>query len=335
MLFWAVFLMFLVLLDNKEFGVLHALSKQLINIFFYAVIVYFNLYYLIPNYLTQRTFVRYIGLLLLSVVILTPIKAIVFYFMFAGSPLYREYVTFNQQWIFLLTFLVAAGSTVAKIVSDWLWHQRDRKELETQNMQSELKFLKSQINPHFLFNTLNSLYALTLKKSDRAPEIVIKLSEMMRYMLYECNERQVSLSKEVQYIRNYVDLEMLRQGQKVRIDFHVQGEIQGQMIAPLIFTPFLENSFKHGVNQISEGFVDIKLMVKDKNVILQIENSKPPRQQVINHKRPSGGIGLANVRRRLDLLYPDSYALKISDEAEKYKVSLTLALNEIADQTIL
>jgi LytS/YehU family sensor histidine kinase len=106
------------------------------------------------------------------------------------------------------------------------------------------------------------------------------------------------------------------------------------MIAPLIFTPFLENSFKHGVNQISEGFVDILLDVKDKNVILQIENSKPARQQVMNHKRASGGIGLVNVRRRLDLLYPENYALKITEEADKYKVNLTLALNEVTDQTI-
>ncbi len=333
--FWCLFMVFLVLLDNKEYGLLHTIAKHLINIFFYVIIVYFNLNYLIPNYLTQKTFIRYVWFLLLSVVILTPIKAIVFYFLFSGSAVYREYVTFHQQYIFALTFLVAAGSTVAKIINDWLRHQRDRKELETQNMQSELKFLKSQINPHFLFNTLNSLYALTLKKSDKAPEIVIKLSEMMRYMLYECNERQVPMRKEVQYIRNYVDLEKLRQGQKVRIDFDVRGEISDQMIAPLIFTPFLENSFKHGVNQISEGFVDILLDVQDKNVVLQIENSRPSKQPVLSHKRPSGGIGLVNVRRRLDLLYPESYELKITEEPEKYKVNLTLALNNLGNQTIL
>ena len=334
-------MVFWVILDSKEYGLFLTIIKNLINTFFYIVIVYFNLNYLIPNYLTQKTIIKYIWFLLLSVVILTPIKAIVFYFLFRDSPLYREFVTFNQHIIFALTFLIAAGSTIAKITIDWLLHQRDRKELQTQNMQSELKFLRSQINPHFLFNTLNSLYALTLKKSDKAPEIVIKLSEMMRYMLYECNERQVPLRKEVQYIRNYVDLEMLRQGQKVRIDFDVRGEISDQMIAPLIFTPFLENSFKHGVNQISEGFVDIVLDVRDKNVILQIENSKPPKQPALNHKRsgeaggvPSGGIGLANVRRRLDLLYPESYALKITEEPEKYKVNLTLALNNIGSLTI-
>ena len=106
----------------------------------------------------------------------------------------------------------------------------------------------------------------------------------------------------------------------------MQGDIHDQKIAPLIFTPFLENSFKHGVNQISEGFVDILLEVQDKNVILQIENSKPPRQQAINHKKPSGGIGLANVRRRLELLYPESYDLKIADSPDRYKVFLNVEL---------
>jgi sensor histidine kinase YesM len=329
--FWFAFLCFLVLLDNKEYGVVYAIAKHVINIFFYSLVVYFNLYYLIPGYLKQKTLVTYVLLLILTVVIITPIKALVFYFLFAGSPVYREYVTFHQQYIFALTFFIAAGSTVLKITYDWLFHQRDRKDLETQNMQSELKFLKSQINPHFLFNTLNSIYALTLKKSDKAPEIVIKLSEMMRYMLYECNERLVPLSKEVLYVRNYVDLEMLRQGQKVRIDFRVEGDIHDQRIAPLIFTPFLENSFKHGVNQISEGFVDILLEVQDENVILQIENSKPPKQQIVNHKKPSGGIGLANVKRRLDLLYPESYILNITEQHDRYKVYLNLELNSVIE----
>lgn len=328
---WIAFTAFLVLIDTREYGIGHVVLKHVVNVLFYALIVYFNLYFLIPYYLTQRTFLRYVLFLALSVVIVTPIKAIVFYFLFTDSPAYREYVTFHSQYIFMLMFLVAAGSTVTKIINDWMRHQRDRKELETQNMQSELKFLRSQINPHFLFNTLNSLYALTLKKSDKAPEIVIKLSEIMRYMLYECNERLVPLYKEVQYIRNYVDLEKLRQGQKVRIDFHVQGTIGNQMIAPLIFTPFLENSFKHGVNQIAEGFVEILLEVQENHVILQMENSKPTVQASQLPRRKSGGIGLVNVRRRLDLLYPDSYTLKISDNPDKYKVYLSLVLKNIAE----
>src|SRR5690606_19817355 len=116
-------------------------------------------------------------------------------------------------------------------------HQREKKELEKQTMQSELRFLKSQINPHFLFNTLNNLYALTLKKSEKAPEIVLKLSEMMRYMLYECNEKYVPLSKEVAYMQNYIELEKLRQGKGADMSFEIHGEIRDQKITPLLLVP--------------------------------------------------------------------------------------------------
>ncbi|HQW27455.1 MAG TPA: histidine kinase, partial [Saprospiraceae bacterium] len=204
--------------------------------------------------------------------------------------------------------------------------QRDRKDLETQRMQSEIKFLKSQINPHFLFNTLNSLYALTLKKSDKAPEIVIKLSEMMRYMLYESNERRVPLQKEVNYIQNYLALEALRQSGHADIRFNVEGQITDQTIAPLIFIPFLENSFKHGLNhQISDGYVHVTMKVLDNKLLLRILNSKPAQLPVPSEKT-SGGIGLANVQRRLNLLYPNQYKLDIEDSDKEHIVELSLAL---------
>lgn len=324
---WVLILLALVYLDDKELGFGYSLAEQLIVITFYMFIVYFNLYYLIPNYLSQRTILTYTGLLLLSAMIITPIKTIALYFLYTGEPVHQEYFAFKWHEIFMAIFLVGAGSTLAKILSDWLKHERDRKELETQTMQSELRFLKSQINPHFLFNTLNSLYALTLKKSDAAPEIVIKLSEMMRYMLYECNERRVPLRKEVQYIQNYLDLERLRQGQNARIEFELTGAINEQQIAPLMFTPFLENSFKHGLNnQLSEGYVHIKLEIADQKVHLEIENSKPPVKPVQNLAKPSGGIGLVNVRRRLNLIYPDHYSLSVNEAPDRYRVNLELDL---------
>jgi LytS/YehU family sensor histidine kinase len=318
----------LFIFDEREIGVVYTVSELLITVLFYMVIVYFNLYYLIPNYLSQKTVVTYTGLLLLAAIILTPIKTIALYFLYTGMPMYQEYVVFRWHSIFMLFFVAGAISTLAKILSDWSFHERDKKELQTQTMQSELKFLKSQINPHFLFNTLNSLYALTLKKSDAAPEIVIKLSEMMRYMLYECNERRVPLRKEVQYIQNYLDLERIRQGQNARIEFVMNGNIREQQIAPLIFTPFLENSFKHGLNnQLTEGFVQIRLDVEDHKVHLEIENSKAPVKPAQNHNKPSGGIGLVNVRRRLNLIYPNSYNLVVTEQPDRYKVNLDLDLD--------
>ncbi len=301
-------------------------TNELINVFFFAVIVYFNLLYLIPNYLTQKKFGTYALLLVLSAAIITPLKLIVFFFKFSDMPALQDQLLNNQFWHFLIMFFAGGISTLVRITQDWMRHLREKQDLQTQTIQSELRFLKSQINPHFLFNTLNNLYALTLKKSDEAPEIVIKLSEMMRYMLYECNEKRVPLKKEVNYLRNYLDLEKLRQGKNVSINFEVEGVIEDQEIAPLMFIPFLENSFKHGLNnEIMEGFVNIFMQVENREIHFFIENSKSastPRPE----NRRSGGIGLVNVKRRLDLLYPNQYELTISDNPNSYAVNLEIKL---------
>ena len=178
-----------------------------------------------------------------------------------------------------------------------------------------------------MFNTLNNLYALTLKKSDKAPEIVLKLSEIMRYMLYECNERRVLLSKEIQYIHNYLDLERLRQPREADIRFTTSGVISDQMVAPLIFVPFLENSFKHGLNHHVQGggFVRLNLSVSGEDLEFTIENSKAERIPRQEHPR-SGGIGLANVRQRLEMLYPENHTLTVLDEPHRYVVTLHLKM---------
>ncbi|MCB0695671.1 MAG: histidine kinase, partial [Saprospiraceae bacterium] len=326
-LFWFVLLMGLTVLELLSTGksFTYILSNQLINVMVYALVVYFNIFYLIPNYLTKKKFLTYCGLLILTVLILTPLKVLLFYFKFSDLPTAQARLIHNLNWQFVPTFFIASASTILKIINDWVRHLRERQELETQTMQSELRFLKSQINPHFLFNTLNNLYALTLKKSDKAPEIVIKLSEMMRYMLYECNEKRVLLQKEVNYLKNYLDLERLRQGKNVEINFQVNGSVSDQRIAPLMFIPFLENSFKHGLNNhISQGFVNIQLDVDNNLVHLFIENSKPATVPTQDHRRRSGGIGLVNVRRRLNLIYPDHYHLEIHDNPNTYAVELDI-----------
>lgn len=326
-IFWFVVLVILMIVEGFQYSFLFTLSNELINVFFFSVIVYFNLYYLIPNYLTKKRFLTYCALLIVSAILITPLRIIVFYFKFSDWPLQQEQLLDDQYYYFIVSFFIAGSTTIFKIIGDWARQLREQQQLQTQTMQSELRFLKSQINPHFLFNTLNNLYALTLKKDDKAPEIVIKLSEMMRYMLYECNERRVPLQKEVNYIRNYLDLEKLRQGQNVDINFSVEGNLGDQEIAPLMFIPFLENSFKHGLNNhISKGFVNIALKICDNNVEFFIENSKPDAP-ISQGGRRSGGIGLVNVKRRLNLLYPDHYELTIEDTPKSYAVSLLLDLD--------
>ncbi len=323
-LFWLCYIIIIVLYKGWEDGYSFVFTNEVIKSFFYGVAVYFNIYYLIPNYLSQTRFVTYSALLILLVLIVTPLSTISLYFRFIQQPELQQEVIQEQPAMFIMTFLILGVSTILKIITDWIRHQTVKRELERQTMRSELRFLKSQINPHFLFNTLNNLYALTLKKSDKAPEIVLKLSEMMRYMLYECNERRVPLQKEVNYIRNYLDLERLRQGKNAQIEFILEGDVSNQKIAPLMFIPFLENSFKHGLNQVAEGFVKIHIAVKEHKLNMDIENSKPSLPKM-NHR--SGGIGLQNVQRRLDLLYPEQYELSIDNQPETYIVNLKIDLD--------
>lgn len=330
-LFWAIVTLILSIIESidSRFGFWFIITNEILNVLFFALVVYFNLLYLIPQYLAQKRFLTYSAWLVFSVVIITPLKMFVFHLKFMGHPELQSGLMDDELSFFIVTFLVAVVSTVYKIMTDWVTYLRDKQELETQTMQSELRFLKSQINPHFLFNTLNNLYALTLKKSDQAPEIVIKLSEMMRYMLYDCNEKRVPLSKEVAYLHNYLDLERLRQGPDAQINFEVIGPIGEQRIAPLLFIPFMENSFKHGLNHhISQGgFVNIRLEIKGDCVHFHIENSKPEKVPLTDPNRRSGGIGLVNVHRRLNLMYSNKYDLKIANTPKLYAVDLKIELD--------
>lgn len=308
-------------------GFFYTLSNTVIRLILLGAAVYYNIYVLIPKYLAGKKFASYLGYLALVVVIISPLEIFFLYVKSNDVPEMQATFLSVLNWSFVPNAFVIGTSTVIKITLDWYKNMREKQEIQTETMQSELRFLKSQINPHFLFNTLNSLYALTLKKSDTAPDIVLKLSEMMRYMLYECNEKWVPLSKEVNYIKNYLDLERLRQGNHVDIAFDVEGHISDQKIAPLMFIPFIENCFKHGLgNHLSQGFVNISLKVEDNEIDLFIENSKPESMPKPLHPR-SGGIGMVNVRRRLELLYPNRHLLKIDDNPKTYAVRLKLTLN--------
>lgn len=326
---WMFYIVTITTVYGSDLGFLNTFVNQTIRCSFYAIVVYFNLYYLIPKYLNQANFLYYSILLLLAVIVISPISSFcqyLFLYFFEDRTLMQKEVLDTQTAQFFLTFMLAGSSTLVKIITDWQRSQRVSDELQKQTMKSEIRFLKSQINPHFLFNTLNSLYALTLKKSDKAPEIVLKLSEMMRYMLYECNEKKVPLENEIKYLQNYLDLERLRQGNKIEITFEIEGDVEDQKIAPLMFIPFLENSFKHGVNHsINTGYVRFGLKVHEKEVDVVISNSKAstPIQQF---GKRVGGIGLTNIKRRLELLYGGHYELEIDDQPDEYNVHLKIEL---------
>jgi len=317
LIFWIAFFFFLVIFHKPTNSLVVKILDGLIHIAFYLIIVYVNFFYLFKKFVDNGKIAKYVASLMLLVVMIFPLKHCVFYGFDLSEHVYST---------FLSCFFIASMSSIFLIFQDWYRQKSEQAFLQQQNLKSELNFLKTQINPHFLFNTLNSLYALTLKKSDDAPNIVLRLSEMMRYMLYECNEKKVDLQKEINYLKNYLELEKIRHSGKFDIDFKLSGAVTQQKISPLLFIPFVENSFKHGLNkQLNDGYVSIHLDVKNQAVNLAVENSKAPQLPSKNPKK-SGGIGLQNVKKRLHLLYPERHELNISDNPNTHKINLSLQL---------
>ncbi|MCC6754572.1 MAG: histidine kinase [Saprospiraceae bacterium] len=299
------------------------------NTLIYAIAIHVNLYFLIPGYMYRPTILPYLSLLVGLSLLLTP-----FAWLFNGW-MAREHQEVASHWLTLPQFhfinlvVITALSSLVRIPVDWLRVQAEKKELQTRNVETELQSLKNQINPHFLFNTLNNLYALTLKKSDLAPQVVLRLSDMMRYMLYECNESKVSIGQEMRYINNYLELERLRYASPSQITIDIDEDLSDLQIAPLLLIPFVENSFKHGMQtSLSDSFVKIKAVNKDGRLLFEVVNSKPPASPGQASPRPQGGVGLVNVKRRLELLYPERHQLEISDAPESYTARLTIDLNE-------
>lgn len=324
-LFWCMMFYTMLYANGKE---IHdwqfTFSNELVGLLFYLIVVYLNLLYLIPRYLSKNILL-YLLLAIISCLLITPIEVFVLYVKLSGKPIYQNRLIEQQLDFYFSNMLVLGLSTFLRFTMDWWRHQNERQLLTAQRAQSELQFLKGQINPHFLFNTLNNLYALTLKKSDDAPAIVLKLSEIMRYMLYECNERRVSIIKEIQYINNYLDLERLRQPPDTTIGFTTTGELNHVEIAPLLFVPFLENSFKHGLNNAAGGgFVQVALDVSGNILLFTVKNNK--QDMNIKPTGMSGGIGLPNVRQRLELLYPGNHLLTLRETSNSFEVSLQLTI---------
>jgi LytS/YehU family sensor histidine kinase len=212
-------------------------------------------------------------------------------------------------------------SAVLKFTLDWFLNERKQRDLETQRLSAELAFLKSQINPHFLFNSLNSIYSLAYQRSETTPDAILKLSEIMRYMLYESNDNKVDLEKELQYLQSYIDLQKIRFGNKAYIDFKVQGKVENQQIAPLLLIAFIENAFKHGVANNPLTPIRLLIDVDTSHLHFYMQNKKH-----MNNRDTLGGIGLNNVQRRLNLLYPGKYNLVVNDELDTYTVELSLVL---------
>jgi len=327
-LFWILAYVIEIALNDHNPLNSQTLISELVNILFFMFIVYLNINYLFPHFLKEKGILPHVISLIVTSALVSPIKTLTLYLINFGNPGMQSMFIENQKIIFLTTFFVGISTTVYCVMDDWIRVQREKKKLQSETMQTELKFLRSQINPHFLFNTLNSLYAHTLRKSDEAPNIVLRMSEMMRYMLYESNEKTVFLTQEINYLENYLELERLRLSDNMKITFEINGDAGKLKIAPLIFIPFVENAFKHGPNSsLQDGFIDIKIEIDATNLHLKVTNNKGHRTKKDIEGKRSGGIGLNNVKRRLELLYPNRYNLNISDTNNEYGIELNIELN--------
>jgi two-component system, LytTR family, sensor kinase len=214
------------------------------------------------------------------------------------------------------------GSSLYTIANFANTKEKEMAQLKAEKLEAEMKFLKSQINPHFLFNALNNIYTLSVIKSDKTPDNLLKLSGMLRYMLYDCKEDRVPLKKELEYIDNFVDLNKLKDSQGLNVELNLDRSQPNLMVAPLIFIPFIENAFKHSkIEDIKNGWIKISLEIQDKSLVFTVRNSSTKAGFT---KDKIGGIGLKNVKRQLELVYPEKHHLVIDQKENEFDVSLKI-----------
>lgn len=230
-----------------------------------------------------------------------------------------EFKSFFRSFPLLL--LIFALSTSIRLVSGWYKAEKQRAQVEAQKVNSELMFLKAQLNPHFLFNTLNSIYSLANKKSDDTTVAIVTLSELMRYMIYEANEDLVPLEKEIEHIKNYISLQLLRLKDTSGVRINVHGNLNYK-IEPLLLISFIENAFKYGTDFKGKTNIRIKITVLNETLNLYVYNTSSSQKA----KNKNSGIGIENIKNRLNLSYPDSHTLKITSDKNSYEVNLDLRL---------
>lgn len=324
LLFWAAFLFLPLVLfetfDERMRFVRHWGYQLILTALFF----YLNYHVLIPKLLIKKK-MRYYSLALIGVLLSMIGLTVLLALLFEQSGFQAHCWGLNWHTVLIPVFPFVLGFAISifiKMTNQWLMSERDKKILENEKLTAELGFLKSQVHPHFLFNTLNNICSLARKKSEKTETALIKLSEFMRYMMDESKEDKVSLSKEIEYLQNYIELQRLRFTEGVKIDFKVMGDPTPVLLEPMLLIPFVENAFKHGIGIQEESEIWIDLIVTRDKLIFTVRNQIHP---YLGENLPDEhGIGLRNVKRRLELLYPDSHDLTITDDNNIYKVILEI-----------
>jgi len=335
LIFWlgSITLLTLFFYFYEERFYLNLIAKATITNLGFAIGVYINLYFLVPKFLKQKHYIFYIFWL----IVLLTFASLIIQFLFI-YPLHKlfgnseQFVSFDSTLhsaFLFATFVYVTTTSFLKFIKEWLSIQDLNLKLvksERQKLEAELKSLKSQLNPHFLFNSLNNIYSLALIKSDKVPELILKLSDLMRHIIYESKENYISLEKEIEFVDNFIALQKIRIADQSRIKYSIIGDIPSGKIAPLLFEPFIDNSFKHGLpGTDTSDFITINFdFSKSDYIQFQLENNFEDSEYSVKN---SSGIGIENVKQRLKFLYNSTeYNLTINKENQIFSVSLQLKM---------
>lgn len=294
------------------------------------ILVYINIYYLIPKFILKKKYKRYVLFFIISLGLFYVIRTELIY-LFINENVWPESespqkaYSFNHIIVVVLSGIYEVGLvTTIKLTADWISERTRVEKLEKMQLSSELKYLRTQIQPHFFFNTLNNLYALTLKKSDNAPRMILKLSEMMQYVLYDVKGSKASLLKEINHINNYIDIEQLRFEDNIDVEMDITGEIEDINVPPLLLLSFVENAFKHGVKENDKLKISMSFEVlNNKYLAFTLTNNF----NVKANREVGRGIGNENAKRRLNLLFSDNFILDSKVEGDIYKLFLKIPVS--------
>lgn len=297
--------------SGLNWGVLGSLS---VTVWVDIGAAYFTVYYLLPKYLFTKKYIIFSIYLLISAIAAIILQRLLMFY-FCYPIFYPDYINdlyfwnINPFYTLVNIYTVVGLFAAIKLTKFWFRSQQVKKELENKNKTSELALLRSQLNPHFLFNTLNNIDSLIMTNQEKASDAIIKLSDIMRFMLYDASTDTVPLTKEINYLKSYISLQKIRLKEPNFVSFSLEGNCEGKTIAPMLFIPFVENAFKHGQKNVKAPGIKIILTCQTKSVNFEVINNFDETKSY--NKDNTQGIGLANTKRRLELLYPGNHELEI------------------------
>jgi sensor histidine kinase YesM len=324
---WALFIFYPYILRHSFGGPAGETKRNVsfeihnfLSIITWIALFYVNAYVLMPKYFNRRKYGQYLLVVIVIYLALSVINWISFH-------VFLAHVNFRILGLVLFylipTSFILLWSIAYRLLLDRLREDRIKAETQNENLKTELSFLRSQVSPHFMFNVMNNMVALARKKSDILEPSLIKLSSLLRYMLYETDDEEVSLQKEIEYLQSYIDLQKQRFADNAKIDVSLNDVVGQLRIHPMLLIPFVENAFKHGTGMFMPE-IAIRLKTDQRKLLFEVSNRYSVNGKEIKDR--SSGIGLTNVRRRLNLLYGDNHKLQIEKDDTFYTVKLEMLL---------